>query len=101
MIAALIGTVRVNYSYTILDPSFATERLRHMKKDSSISTVLTSSNLMLPANDLHMGEINSSIGLVPDLVEQNNDNIDLVTAEYITAAMGEAYATTQFAAFRN
>jgi acyl transferase domain-containing protein/NADPH:quinone reductase-like Zn-dependent oxidoreductase/aryl carrier-like protein len=61
MIAALIGAVLAGCGYTALDPSFATERLRHMMKDSSISTVLASPDLMALAGELYTGEINASI----------------------------------------
>jgi non-ribosomal peptide synthetase component F len=61
MIAALIGAVLAGCGYTALDPSFATERLRHMMKDSSASTVLASPDLMALAGELCTGEINASI----------------------------------------
>jgi acyl transferase domain-containing protein/NADPH:quinone reductase-like Zn-dependent oxidoreductase/NRPS condensation-like uncharacterized protein/aryl carrier-like protein len=67
MIAALVGVVLAGCGYTALDPSFATERLRHMIKDSSISTVLASPDLMALAGELYTGEINASILTVSSL----------------------------------
>jgi len=64
MIAALIGAVLAGCGYTALDPSFAIERLRHMMKDSSISTVLTSMDLKALAGEICTDEINSSILVV-------------------------------------
>lgn len=61
MVAAALGAVLAGCGYAALDASFAVERLRHMTRDSSISIVLASPELMGLAGEICNGDARSSI----------------------------------------